>query len=244
MAPPLAVINGLAATSQDWDPRFIAGLARHHELLLLENRGMGDAPDSGEPFSIADLAEDVAGQLNGPTAVLGWSMGGAIAQRLALEHPKLVTKLVLLSTTPGGPEAQVDPEVIDGLIDTSPSPDVQARRLLSILFDAEFAHEIYAQVGDVVAAARARLDPDLLARQRSALDDWGREGVADRLGEISLPTLVATGSADRVIPPHNSLRLATAIPGAWLLQFPGGGHAFMAQYPEKLSGVINAFLAP
>ena len=76
------------------------------------------------------------------------------------------------------------------------------------------------------------------------LDGWHREGVAARLTGISAPTLVATGRADRVIPAHNSLRLATAIPGAWLLQFPRGGHAFMAHYPEKLSGVINAFLAP
>ena len=59
-----------------------------------------------------------------------------------------------------------------------------------------------------------------------------------------MSTLVATGTADRVIPASNSLRLAAAIRSAWLLQFPDGGHAFMAQYPEKLSGIINVFLAP
>ena len=68
-------------------------------------------------------------------------------------------------------------------------------------------------------------------------------GVAGQLARISVPTLVATGTADRVIPATNSLRLATAIPGAWLLQFTNGGHAFMAQYPAALSNIVNEFLA-
>jgi pimeloyl-ACP methyl ester carboxylesterase len=242
--PPLVVINGLAATSQDWDPAFIAGLAGNHELLLIDNRGMGASADDGAPFSIADLAADVADVLTEPAAMLGWSMGGFIAQQLALEHPELVTKLVLLSTDPGGPETGGDREVIDQLIDTSPPPTEQARRLLSLLVDDDLARELYSQVGDVIAAARARLKADLLQRQRSALDEWHGQGVADRLAEISTPTLIATGTADRVIPSANSLRLASGIPGAWLLQFQGGGHAFMAQHPEKLSGIINAFLAP
>jgi pimeloyl-ACP methyl ester carboxylesterase len=244
MAAPLVVINGLAATSADWDPRFISALASRNELLLLDNRGMGDAPDDGGPFTIADLAADIAAKLDEQAAVLGWSMGGFVAQRLALGHPELVTKLVLLSTTPGGPQTDSDPEVIDQLIDTSPPPEEQARRVLSLLFDDDFARAVYDQAGDLITAARAGLDPDLLRRQRSALDDWQRTGVTDRLAEISAPTLIATGTADRVIPPANSLRLASQIPGAWLLQFPGGGHAFMAQYPEKLAGLINAFLAP
>jgi pimeloyl-ACP methyl ester carboxylesterase len=243
MAPPLVVINGLAATSQDWDPAFIAGLASENELLLVDNRGMGAAPDPGGPFTIADLAADVAAQMGEPAAVLGWSMGGFIAQQLALDHPELVRKLVLLSTNPGGPEAGGDPNVLAQIVDLSPAPDEQARRLLSLLFDDESAPGLYAQFGELVAAARTRLDQDLLNRQRSALEDWHRAGIADRLAELSVPALVATGTADRVIPASNSLRLARGIRGAWLLRFPDGGHAFMAQYPEKLAGIINAFLA-
>jgi pimeloyl-ACP methyl ester carboxylesterase len=244
MAPPLVVINGLAATSRDWDPTFIASLASGNELLLLDNRGMGSSPDDGAPFTIADLAADVAAELQEPAAVLGWSMGGFIAQQLALDHPELVTKLVLLSTDSGGPKAAGDPEAIDQLTDTSPPPAEQARRLLALVFDDEAAPALYEQFGELVAAARAGLNQDLLGRQRAALEDWHRNGVHDRLAQISVPTLVATGTADRVIPASNSLRIATAIGGSWLLRFPGGGHAFMAQYPEKLAGIINAFLAP
>lgn len=243
------MINGLAGTSEDWDPRFLAGLAARSTLLLIDNRGMGASPDPGGPFSISDLAEDcarlMASELAGqPAAVLGWSMGGFIAQDLALEHPELVRKLVLLSTDPGGPGAELGaPGVLEQLVDLSPPPDEQARRVLSLLFDEATAVALYSQVGQIVAAARAQLNQDVLERQRSALDAWQRAGVADRLGEISVPVLVAAGTADRVVPPGNSLALAQHISDAWLLRFRGGGHAFMAQHPAVLSTVINEFLA-
>src|SRR5580700_9632282 len=78
--PPLIVINGLAATSEDWDPAFIEGLAEQNELFLLDNRGIGASPDDGASFTIADLAADCArtmdALISGRAAVLGWSMGG------------------------------------------------------------------------------------------------------------------------------------------------------------------------
>jgi pimeloyl-ACP methyl ester carboxylesterase len=243
------VINGLAGTSEDWDPAFLAGLAPRNELLLLDNRGMGATPDDGEPFAISDLAADCAAliqdELRGaPTAVLGWSMGGFVAQVLALEYPELVSKLVLLATHHGGPEAEAgDPAVLDELVDTSPPPAEQARRLLGLLFDETTGAALYPQVGEMIAAARSQLHQDVLDRQRTAIEAWEREGVADRLGRLSAPVLIAVGTGDRVIPPANSLRLAEAIPDAWLLRFRGAGHAFMAQHPGTLTAVINEFLA-
>jgi pimeloyl-ACP methyl ester carboxylesterase len=243
------VINGLAGTSRDWDPGFLEGLAARNELMLPDNRGIGESPDDGEPFGIADLAEDCAGlmarELGGqPAVVLGWSMGGFIAQLLALTHPELVSKLVLLASHHGGPGVDPgDPQVLAQLVDLSPPPDDQARRLLALLFDEETGRALYPQVGELVAAARGLLSQDLLDRQRNAIDGWVRTGVADRLGELDLPVLVAAGSADRVIPPVNSLALAEAIQDAWLLRFRGGGHAFMAQHPARLAGMINEFVA-
>ena len=144
----------------------------------------------------------------------------------------------------GGADADLAPrDVWSQLVDMSGTPPEQARRLLSLLFPSDVAESLYRQFGDIVAAARARLSPELVKRQAAAMDAWHRNGVGNRLREITQPVLIATGSEDIVIPPSNALKLVDTIPGAWLAQFPRGGHAFMAQYPRPLADLINCFLA-
>ena len=128
------------------------------------------------------------------------------------------------------------------LTDHSGTPDEQARRLLGLLFPAPVAERIYADFGDVVAAARARLDPAALTAQEEAMIAWLREPAERRLAAVGAPALVAAGSEDVVIPPVNAERLAAALPDSWLARFPGGGHAFMAQEPHRLAALIKAFL--
>jgi pimeloyl-ACP methyl ester carboxylesterase len=244
----LLVLNGFAATSGDWDPLFIHGLASSSELILLDNRGIGSSTDDGKPFDIARLAHDAAHVIETlgfeRISILGWSMGGFIAQTLALQRPDRVNKLVLLSTDPGGSDADLGSAAVWAqLVDTSGTPHEQARRLLSLLFPSDVAESFYREFGDSVAAARARLSPDLINRQAAAMDAWHHNGVGNCPRGISAPVLVATGGEDVVIPPSNALRLVHAIPNAWLAQFPHGGHAFMAQYPRPLADLINCFLA-
>jgi pimeloyl-ACP methyl ester carboxylesterase len=245
---PLVALNGFAATSADWDPSFIDRLASSNELILLDNRGIGHSTDNGRPFDMAQLADDVLQVVETlgieRVNVLGWSMGGFIAQTLALQHPGRIDKLILLSTDPGGPDADLaSAEVWSRLVDMSGTPHEQARRLLSLLFPGDIAESINREFGDIVAAARAQLSHDLVDRQAAAMDAWHRAGIGNRLREMNMPVLIATGMADIVIPPSNALRLVNAIPGAWLAQFDGGGHAFMAQYPRPLADLINSFLA-
>jgi pimeloyl-ACP methyl ester carboxylesterase len=246
--PPLLVLNGFAATSADWDPSFIDGLASSNELILLDHRGIGSSTGDGKPFDIAQLADDAAHVIEAlgfeRTSVLGWSMGGFIAQALAVQHPDRVKKVVLLSTDPGGTDADLASTTVwSQLIDTTGTPHDQARRLLSLLFPGDVAESFYREYGDIVAAARARLSPGLIKRQAAAMDAWHRNGIGNRLREVSAPVLIATGIEDIVIPPSNALKLVNAISSAWLAQFPGGGHAFMAQYPRQLADLINGFLA-
>jgi len=171
-------------------------------------------------------------------------MGGFIAQTLAMQRPDRVDKLILLSTDPGGAYADLTSTAVwSQLIDMSGTPHEQARRLLSLLLPSDAAESFYREFGDVVAAARARLSPELIERQGAAMDAWHQNGIGNRLREIRAPVLVATGSEDVVIPASNGLKLVNAIPGAWLAQFPKGGHAFMAQYPRPLANLINGFLA-
>src|SRR5437867_6819960 len=135
---PLLVLNGFAATSADCDPSFIDGLASSNELILLDQRGIGSSTDDGKPFDIAQLADDAAHVIETlgfeRTSVLGWSMGGFIAQTLALQDPNRVNKLILLSTDPGGSEADLASEAVwSQLVDTSGRPHDRAKRLLSLL---------------------------------------------------------------------------------------------------------------
>jgi pimeloyl-ACP methyl ester carboxylesterase len=244
---PLMLLNGFAATSADWDPSFIGALASSSELILVDNRGIGFSRDNGRPFGIDQLADDAARVIEmldvERPSVLGWSMGGFIAQRLAFQHPGRINKLILLSTDPGGANADLaSADVCSKLIDMSGTPHEQARRLLSLVFPRAIAESIYREFGDIVAEARAQLSPDLVNRQVAAMDAWHRTGIGNRLREINVPVLIATGTGDIVIPPSNALRLVNAIPGAWLAQFNGGGHAFMYQYPRPLADLVNSFL--
>jgi pimeloyl-ACP methyl ester carboxylesterase len=122
------------------------------------------------------------------------------------------------------------------------TPHEQARRLLLLVFPRAIAESIFLEFGDIVAAARAQLSPDLVNRQVVAMDAWHRTGIGNRVREINVPVLVATGTADIAIPPSNALKLVNAIPGAWLAQFNGGGHACMYHYPRPLADLINSFL--
>jgi pimeloyl-ACP methyl ester carboxylesterase len=246
--PPLVVLNGFAATSADWDPSFIDRLASSNELILLNNRGIGSSTDDGQPFDIERLADDAAHVIESlgieRANVMGWSMGGFIAQAFAVKYADCVNKLVLLSTDPGGIEADLaSPEVWSELLDTSGTPNEQARRMLFLLFPADVAESFYRQFGDIVAAARARLSIEILNRQAAAMDGWHRNGMTSKLRELRVPVLIATGTEDIVIPASNALKLVNAIPGAWLAQFPHGGHAFIAQYPRALADLINSFLS-
>ena len=244
---PLLVLNGFGATSSDWDPSFIDRLASSNELILLNNRGIGGSTDDGQPFDIERLAADAAHVIEilgiERANVMGWSMGGFIAQALAVKYKDRVGKLILLSTDPGGTEADLASSgVWSKLLDTSGTPNEQARRMMFLLFPTDVAESFYAQFGDIVAAAHAKLSVQLLNRQAAAMDEWHRNGLTSQLRHLRVPVLITTGTEDIVIPASNALKLVNTIPGAWLAQFPHGGHAFIAQYPRALADLINSFL--
>ena len=235
-APPLLLLNGYAATTADWDPTFLAALRARSTLLT---------PDH-DADSIEDMADRALALLDAEgvdrAAVAGWSMGGFVAQTLAATAPERVSELVLLSTDPGGEFVQPPADIWAALTDHSGTPREQATRLIGLLFPPRVAKMIDQSFGEVVADARARLSADWLDAQERAMVAWHSEPGADRLAAIRAPVLIAWGAEDVVIPPENSALLAQALPGAWVCPFAGGGHAFMAQEPDRLAAVINAFL--
>lgn len=246
--PPLLIVNGFAASADDWDPGFLEALAAGHELILPDNRGTGATPGKPGEITVGAMAADVAGLssalgLERPT-LLGWSMGGYICLSAALAEPGLAGRLVLLATDGGGPD-RVPPnaEAWERLIDLSGTPREQATRLINLLFAPAAAAAVDRDFGEIVAAARAALDPAVLGSQVAVLEAWTREGVAQRLGEITVPTLIAAGTDDVVIPAANSLALAEGIDASWLARFRGVGHGFMAEVPAPLAALVGDFMA-
>ncbi|MBA2505679.1 MAG: alpha/beta hydrolase [Thermoleophilaceae bacterium] len=244
--PPLVLVNGYAATKDDWDPTFLDSLGSFASVLCPDNAGVGDSPATAT-LSVASMAEDVLALMDArgiaSAPVAGWSMGGFVAQVMAARAPERVEALVLLSTDGGGPGAvRSTDEVAAALVDHGGTPRDRATRLLGLLFPPSLATGIDAQFGDVVAAARAALDPDVLTAQERAMDAWHAERSDGRLASIACPVLVAAGSEDVVIPPENAALLAAALPGASEpTVFEGGGHAFMAQEPARLAQLIEEF---
>ena len=242
--PPLVLLNGYAATKDDWDPGFVAALARSSSVLMPDNRGIGASPGPVDGLDVASMADDVLALMDARgitrTDLAGWSMGGFIAQEVAARAPERVRRLVLLSTDHGGPASvRADPATWRALTDHGGTPREQATRLLGLLFPPELAAQLDAQVGDLVAQARAVLQEGTLDAQERAMEQW-HSGPADaRLTAITAPVLVAAGTQDVVIPPENSRLLAAALGDARLELFDGGGHAFMAQDPERLAALIG-----
>jgi pimeloyl-ACP methyl ester carboxylesterase len=245
--PPLLLINGYAATGEDWDPAFLSALAASFEVLCPDNRGFGDSElgDPGE-LTIDAMADDLEALLDAlghdRLPVVGWSMGGFVAQALAERRPRRVQAMVLLASAPAGPQAVPgDPRTFSMLTDHSGSAREQATRLISLLFPPELAPAIDREAGELVAAARAVLSGEALSAQERALAAWGAEPRA-LPGAGAPPVLALCGSEDVVIPPQNSELLAARWPGGRAEQLSGSGHAFMAQEPERVASMIKTFL--
>ncbi len=244
--PPLLLINGYAATGADWDPVLLSALQRSFTVLRPDNRGVGGSDlGDGTGMTIDAMAGDMAALLDAAgltrVTVAGWSMGGFVAQALTRRVPERVAKLALLATDPGGPAAvTATPEVWAALTSHSGTPREQASRLIAVLLPPALAPEIDREFGDVVAAARAELRPELLGAQGAAIDAWHRVQ-PPVMARDAPPVLVVAGSEDVVIPPQNAAALAAQWPGARVEVIAGGGHAFMAQEPERVAALITRF---
>jgi len=244
--PPLLLVNGYAATGDDWDPGFLAALAEGHEVLCPDSRGMGESDLGSEPLTIDAIASDLRVVLEAAAIetcpVVGWSMGGFAAQRLAETSPKMVSALALIATDPGGPAAvTADPGDWARLTDPSGSPREQASRLISLLFPPPQAEAIDREFGEVVAAARAELSPEALRAQEEAMEAWHR---AERPAPTERPpTVVLHGAEDRVIPAANAGPLAERWGAGQAELFDGCGHAVMAQQPAAVVSVLRELFA-
>jgi 3-oxoadipate enol-lactonase len=239
---PLLLIHGLGYARWGWEP-VVDALAGHHEVVLFDNRGIGESEAPPGPYSVAELARDAAAVLGAAglerAHVLGTSLGGMVALQLALEHPACLDKLVLACTTPGGSGAAPMPEQTLRLMAEAPSlpADVALRRFVENAFGPD--HDV-AVVDRIMEHRLATAQPQAAWMAQAAagagFDAW------DRVGEVRAPTLVLTGDADNVVDPRNSELLAQRIPDARLEVFAGAGHLFFWEHPQRFVDVVREFL--
>jgi pimeloyl-ACP methyl ester carboxylesterase len=245
--PPLLLLNGYAATGADWDPVFLGGLAAHFRVITPDNVGLGRSTlaDGEAVGGAAGMTADMVALLDAlgieRTAVVGWSMGGFVAQSLAREAPGRVSALGLISTHPGGADTvDAAPGVYQVLIDHSGTPREQATRLLSLLFPPDRATEVDERFGDLVAAARAVLPESVLFMQEEALAEWHNRPASLAVLDPPVPTAIVHGGSDTVVPPGNAEALARFHPGGTLTVLPDCAHAPMAQEPAAVAEAIIA----
>lgn len=244
--PPLLMIMGFGASSVAWSDEYTARFTPSFRTIRFDNRGTGlsDKPD-GE-YSIRMMAEDAAGLLRAQgiekAHVFGVSMGGMIAQELALRHPQRVRTLILGSTSFGGPNAVVaSTELMQSWAGLAALPVEQAiERGLTFLYSDGFIARMKEQlIRRGLALAHLRPPLDALLRQFAAVSQFD---AFDRLSEIRVPTLILTGSDDKIVPAENSRILAERIPSARLVIFEGAGHGYLVECAEESNAVVLDFL--
>lgn len=247
--PLLVLLIGTGSTMAEWDPALLRLLARSHRLILFDYPGVGrSGPWRGRSFdSLADVAAGFMRAVGVERAdVLGWSMGGFVAQRLAVRHSGLVAHLVLAGTNPGGDEAVLGSKRAQR-IDSEPHPS--DRQILSLLYPASAQKEGRAFLDRLGRASGDGEIPDdfhvsaaTTDRQVAAEDPWLRSNRNfDELADVGIPTLAAAGAEDPVVPPVNLRRIARRIPIAKLAVFPGA-HAFLFQSRHAFTRAVDAFL--
>ncbi len=232
---PLLFITGYAATMDLWAPEFVRALAAQRRVILLDNRGMGASKAPDGPISIEQMALDAAGLLDALGIVkadlLGWSMGGFIAQELALARPDLVGSLVLYATM--ADNSGIIP-VLDRMASMPPADFLQA------MFPSPWA-AAHPEVFKRLPASTRPPDMGVITRQYAAIGQW--RGTLRELPNLRCPVLLLGGLDDWVTPPGHLRKLAMAIPGAQVEMLPEAGHWMMHQYPRQMALLIHEFLA-
>ncbi|MGZ8447841.1 MAG: alpha/beta fold hydrolase [Candidatus Deferrimicrobiaceae bacterium] len=242
---PVLMINGLGSDHLEWLHQLPAFEARFR-VVVFDNRGTGRSGVPPGPYTTERMADDAAvllGVLGIPRAhVLGVSLGGMIAQEVALRHPDQVDRLVLGCTGPGG-ELSVRPvpaAMAAFAVAKGEDPEAELRRMLPFLYTDACIRERPEEIEGFV---RRRLDhptsPEGYLAQLSAAVT---HDASSRLEKIRARTLVITGDADRLVNWENSLRLAGRIPGARLVVLPGAPHRLFAETADAFNKEVLRFL--
>ncbi|MFF5026852.1 alpha/beta fold hydrolase [Streptomyces collinus] len=236
---PLLLVQGTAASHLHWGERLMSLLADSFDVVAYDHRGVGHSPSACDSFTLADLADDAAGlldELDWPRAhVMGVSMGGVVAQELALRHPHRVEALLLGCTHTGGADGSATaPDVLASAI----VPGDRSATLRNIFeIGTKDPRQVRQGAWEEYRDADLTLpvNPRTTALQIAAV---ARHSTADRLHLLDVPTHVVHGDTDRLVPVESAEKLASAIPGA-RFTVVSAGHFFWLEQPEQTVELVT-----
>ena len=243
--PPLVLIPGLGSSRHVYEP-LLDGLAARHRVIVYDPRGIGGSDVAPPPYTMERLAQDCVDVARAAGAerfsLFGASMGGMVAQHVAVMHGDSLDRLLLAATGPGryGP-AQPSAEANAALLGRGARTPEEAYRLAcTVLYSARFRRE-HPEFIDAEVAFRAAhpVAPNVFSAQLRA--SRGAD-ISAQLGGISVATLVLHGTDDLLMPVENARLLARSIPGAAHYFFEGAGHLFFHEEPRRTVDVLLSFL--
>lgn len=246
---PVVLLNHWGANLDNFDPRIVDGLAQSKPVYALDYRGVGNS--GGEaPLTVAQMADDIVAVIAAlkldTVDLIGFSLGGFVAQQIILSKPKLVRKLVLAGTGPaGGPGIERVgkvswPLILKGLL-TLKDPKTYLF-FTSTQNGRQAAKAFLLRLKERKTDRDASVTPKVFLRQLKAITAWGRQP-AQNLISIASPVLIANGHHDIMVPSENSTDMARRVPAADLVLYPDAGHGGIFQYHEDFLQRARTFLA-
>jgi pimeloyl-ACP methyl ester carboxylesterase len=239
---PVLLVMGFSGSMDFWAPSFVDALAARHTVIVFDNAGIGDTAALPGTLTISGMARQTSALISAlhlrRTAVLGWSMGGMIAQALAVLHPRQVSQLILAATQAGTGKSLPIPAAAQAAL----ANPVTA---LSVLFPADQTAAAQAYVEGIVSYPGFYGASDTVqAEQTAAIQQWmaGQDPAGRQLSRIHAPALVADGTQDQLDPVQNDWLLTRDIPRAHLLVYPDAGHAFLFQDAAEFVPAADRFL--
>lgn len=246
---PVVFLVHLAAVLDNWDPRIMDGLATKHHLIAFDNRGIGAS--TGSPSnSIEQMADDAITFIKAKglkqVDLLGFSMGGMIAQEIVLKEPKLIRKMVLAGTGPAGGEGistvagVANYDILRGLL-TGQDPK-QYLFFTRTPNGIQAGREFLARLNERSENRDKEISVAAYSSQLQALSTWGRKSPVN-LSAIKQSVLVVNGDADRMVPAQNSYDLAKRLPNSTLIIYSDAGHGGIFQFHSDFVASSITFLA-
>jgi pimeloyl-ACP methyl ester carboxylesterase len=245
---PVILLHHLTANLDDWDPSIVDGLAQNHRVIAFDNRGVGRS-EGTTPDDVTEMAHDAEAFIDAlglnQVDLLGFSLGGFIAQVIAQERPSLVRRIIIAGAGPaGGAGIAKIGEVLQGAIQRAGTEKKHPKHFLFFTPSAasqKSADEFLARLSQRSKDKDAPTSDQAIYAQVVAISKWGSVEPND-LTSITQPVLVANGDDDVMVPTANSFELFAKLPNATLAIYPDSSHGGIFQYHDEFLRQASSFL--